>query len=226
MNKTAKLWLVFVLLLVFLAPSAARADVVADWNAIATQTALQTVIPPVRPGPSAILDLAMLHAAMHDAIQAFEGRFESYGAPIPNGSGSPVAAAARAAHDVLVARFPNQSKTLDTLLDNYLIGLGLLGNEGEVVGHQAAANILSLRAGDGSFGEWRPTLPAFASMASPWLGAVLPFTLVGRDGSCDQVACARPPSQNPPSGFPATGSPGCSRWMAVRPWHECRVDTA
>src|SRR5207253_2210247 len=34
--------------------------------------------------------------------------------------------------------------------------------------------------------------------------------VVGRDESCDQVACA-PPSQNPPSGFPATGSPGCSR---------------
>jgi hypothetical protein len=103
----------------------AHADVVADWNAIATQTALQTVIPPVRPGPTAILDLAMVHAAMHDAIQAFEGRFESYGAPIPNASGSPVAAAARAAHDVLVARFPNQSGTLDKLLDDYLNGLGL-----------------------------------------------------------------------------------------------------
>jgi hypothetical protein len=174
------------------ASSIAPADVVADWNAIATQTALQTVIPPVRPGPSAILDLAMVHAAMHDAIQAFEGRFESYGAPIPNASGSPVAAAARAAHDVLVARFPNQSGTLDTIFDDYLNGLGLMGNEGEVVGHQAAANILNLRAGDGSFpsnpedfrggpdpkpGDWRPTLPVFASMAAPWLGAVLPFTL-------------------------------------------------
>ncbi len=163
----------------------ARADVVADWNAIASQTAI-----PVRPGPSAILDLAMVHAAMHDAIQAFEGRFESYRAPIPNASGSPVAAAARAAHDVLVARFPSQSGTLDTLLDNYLNGLGLEGDAGLVIGQQAAANILNLRAGDGSFpsnpevfvggtgpGEWRPTLPALAPMATPWLGTVTPFTL-------------------------------------------------
>ena len=43
--------------------------------------------------------------------------------------------------------------------------------------------------------------------------------MVGRDGSCDCVACARPPSQNPPSRFPATGSPGCSRWRVVKPWH-------
>jgi len=33
----------------------------------------------------------------------------------------------------------------------------------------------------------------------------------------EQRSCARPPSQNPPSGFPATGSPGCTRGMAVRP---------
>ena len=123
----------------------ARADVVSDWNAIASQTAI-----PVRPGPSAILDLAMVHAAMHDAIQAFQGRFEPYGTPIPNASGSPVAAAARAAHDVLAARFPSQSATLDTLLDNYLTGLGLQGDGGLGVGQQAAANILNLRAGDGS----------------------------------------------------------------------------
>ena len=54
-----------------MASSIARADVVTDWNAIASQTAI-----PVRPGPSAILDMAIVHAAMHDAIQAFEGRFE------------------------------------------------------------------------------------------------------------------------------------------------------
>src|ERR1700740_916060 len=163
----------------------ARADVVSDWNAIAAQTAI-----PARPGPSAILDLTMVHAAMPDAIQAFQRRFEPYGTPIANASGSPVAAAARAAHDVLVARFPSQSATLDALLDNYLNGLGLQGDAGLIIGQQAAANILNLRAGDGSFpatpevftggtgpGEWRPTPPAFAAMATPWLGAVTPFTL-------------------------------------------------
>jgi hypothetical protein len=127
---------------------------------------------------------------MHDAIQAFEGHFESYSGPIPNVAGSPIAAAARAAHDVLVARFPTQSGTLDTFLNNYLNGLGLQGDEGLVIGQQAAANILNLRAGDGSFpsnpedfvggtgpGEWRPTPPAFAPMVTPWLGTVAPFTL-------------------------------------------------
>jgi len=161
------------------------ADVVTDWNLIATQLAV-----PARPGPSSMLDLAMVQVAMHDAIQAYEHRFESYGPTIPTASGSPVAAAATAAHDVLVARFPLSAATLDSLLDTYLSGLGLLGDDGMAVGHQAAANILNLRANDGSFpanpeiftggtgaGEWRPTLPAFAPMAAPWLGAVTPFTL-------------------------------------------------
>jgi hypothetical protein len=58
------------------------------------------------------------------------------------------------------------------------------------VGQLAAAAIIALRANDGSWpavpevfmggtgiGEWRPTPPAFAPMAVPWLGAVTPFTL-------------------------------------------------
>ena len=59
------------------------------------------------------------------------------------------------------------------------------------MGAKAAAGIIALRACDGSFpnpapppfiggtapGVWRPTLPAFAPMAAPWLGNVTPFTL-------------------------------------------------
>lgn len=165
--------------------SPAKADVVADWNATATQIAV-----PLRPGPSSILDLAMVHTAMHDAIQAFEGRFQPYNVALPNASGSPVAAAASAAHDVLAARFPSEAGNLNTLLNNYLGALDLLGNPGVAVGKQVALGILNLRTGDGSFppnpevfvggtqpGQWRPTLPAFAPMAAPWLGDVVPFTL-------------------------------------------------
>jgi len=66
-----------------------RADVVTDWNDYASQTALVLAVPP-RPGPSAILDFAMVHAAMHDAIQAYDRRFEPYAVSIPNATGSPL----------------------------------------------------------------------------------------------------------------------------------------
>jgi hypothetical protein len=179
----------------------ARADVVVDWNAIATQTAFAAA--PPRPGPTAILDLAMVSVAMHDAIQAFEGRYESYAGAIPNATGSPVAAAAVAAHDVLVARFPAQAANVDMLLNNYLSARGLLGNAGVAIGQQASAHIIAARANDGSFppnpeifvggtapGEWRPTLPAFAPMASPWLGQVTPFTLK----ESTQLSASPPPT--------------------------------
>lgn len=53
-----------------------------DWNAIAVQSVLSGV--PSRGGGSAFLDFAMVHLAIQDAIQAFEGRYQSYGAAIPN----------------------------------------------------------------------------------------------------------------------------------------------
>ncbi len=178
----------------------ARADVVTDWNAIAAQ-AIFSATPP-RGGGSSFLDFAMVHLAMHDAIQAFEGRYEPYGAAIPNAEGSAVAAAAAAAHGVLVNRFPSQAGSLDAALQNYLAALGLVGDAGQVVGEEAAAEIVALRTGDGSWpsnpeifsggtepGEWRPTPPAFAAMQVPWLGSVTPFALK----SADQLRPPPPP---------------------------------
>ena len=167
------------------------ADVIVDWN-VHTAQAIATAAG-ARPGPSGLLDYAMVHLAMHDAIQAFQKRFEPYCGAIANASGSPIAAAATAAHDVLAARFPEQAGTLLTTYNNYLNGLGLGGDPGVLAGQQAASCILSLRASDGSFpansenfvggtnpGEWRST--SFlqngdpAPMVAVWLGTVTPFS--------------------------------------------------
>ncbi len=80
---------------------------------------------PPRPGPVIFLDLAIVQAAVHDAVQAFEGRFEPYHVDIPNASGSPRRAAATAAHDVLVNILPSQVDTLDTTYRDYLATQGL-----------------------------------------------------------------------------------------------------
>jgi len=164
-----------------------RADAVVDWNIITGQT-----IPfATRPGGSPALDFAMVHAAIHDAVQAYDGRFEPYAVAVLGASGSPTAATAKAAHDVLVNRFPAQTASLDATYNAYLANHGLAEDDlGVVVGQLAAAAIIALRANDGSWpavpevfiggtgpGEWRPTPPAFAPMAVPWLGAVTPFTL-------------------------------------------------
>jgi hypothetical protein len=175
--------------------SIVRADAVTDWNAIAIQTIAGV---PTHPGATALLDSAMVQAAVYDAVEAITGRFRPYYVHIPGASGSPAAAVAKATHDVLVSRFPSLTASLDTTYHDYLTAHGLAESDpGVAVGQQAAAGIIALRANDGSFpvnpppfiggtdpGVWRPTPsflpgppPSFSPMLAPWLATVTPFTL-------------------------------------------------
>lgn len=182
-------WRNIVILAAILAiPTTVNADVVTDWNAIAVQATLTAN----RPGPSGVIDIAIVHAAIYDAVQAIEKRYQPYYVEIPGASGSSVAAAAKAAHDVLVSRFPAQAGSFDIAYQQYLLNHGLSeADPGVAVGAKAAAGIIALRACDGSFpnpgpppftggtasGVWRPTPPAHLAMAASWLGNVTPFAL-------------------------------------------------
>ena len=180
---------------------AVHADAVTDWHAIAVQ-ALATMAPP-RAVPLTILDIAIVQTAVDDAVQALDRRFKLYQASIPGATGSPAAAAAKAAHDVLVAIFPGQTDALDTTYHEYLATHQLAKDDpGVNVGQTAAAAVLARRANDGRLptpapapfvggpapGQWRPTPslqppppPSEAPMALPWLGAVPAFTLKSGD---------------------------------------------
>ena len=179
--------------------TSATADVVTDWN----EKTVAFVNAAGRPAPAWILDLAMVHLAMHDAIQAYQRRFETYGDPIAGAEGSAVAAAARAARDVLVARFPAQEKTLDEAYLVYLASKHLQQTDpGVVVGQQAALGIINQRHNDGAYptdpevftggndpGQWRPTQPTFQQpMMAPWMGSVTPFALRDVDGLLHEPA--------------------------------------
>jgi hypothetical protein len=188
----------------------ALADSVTDWNTTALQTVVAAV--PPRAAPVFFLDVATVQAAIHDAVQAYQGRFEPYADDIPGATGSIDAAIAKAAHDVLVNRFPAQSAALDLTYNNYLTGKGIDPNndDGVAIGAAAAAAVILKRSTDGSFpmpppvdngstepGQWRPTesfLPgppmSFSPMGVPWFATITPFTL----GS---------PSQYRPVGGPA-----------------------
>src|SRR5262245_50897776 len=158
-----------ILAVLFAAPASANADVVADWNAIAVQTI--STATPARPVTAVFLDLAMVNAAVYDAVQAIDKRFKPYHVEIHGASGSPEAATAKAAHDILVHLFPAQTMSLDDTYDQYLTDHGLAADDpGVAVGAAAAAGIIALRANDGRFppnqvpfiggtgpGEWRPT---------------------------------------------------------------------
>jgi hypothetical protein len=194
----------------------AHADAVSDWNVIAIQAINAAGRPP---GGSSFLDIATVHLAVHDAVAAIDGQFRPYYVNIPWASGSPAAAAAKAAHDVLVNRFPAQTDSLTITYNNYLATNGLIQNDrGVAVGQKAAAGIIAVRANDGSFpspepppftggtaaGEWQPTPPAFAPMATPWLAKVRPFAL-------------RSPAQ-----FRANPPPSLTSWLYTQAYNEVK----
>ncbi len=169
------------------------ADAVTEWNDTAN-----VAVAAGRPGPSGVLDLALVQAAVHDAVQALDRRFEPYFAEVPGAQGRKSAAVAAAAYGVLIAFYPGQAMTLNTAYLNFLANNGLEGNPGLLVGQKVATAYLPLRrvapavvpdfTGGLNAGEWRPTdsflgnppvpMP-FSPMAVPWVATTDPFTLTG-----------------------------------------------
>jgi hypothetical protein len=191
-----------------LAPVQARADAVSDWNAYALQRIGAEV--PAHPTPLVFIDMAMVQVAVYDAVQAIEKQYKPYYVQIPGASGSPAAATAKAARDMLISLLPNQSMTINNDYNLYLLSHGISDTDpGIAVGATAAAGIIALRANDGrnppgqlpfngglAPGQWRPTpsfLPgppaSFSPMLAPWIAKVTPFTLK----SGDQFRAAPPP---------------------------------
>jgi PAP2 superfamily len=170
----------------------ARADAVTDWNIAATTAAAAPFVGGIPQGRI----FAMTHAAIHDALNAIDRRYQPYAFDVqadPNAS--PEAAVAAAAHDVLVHEVPSvQQPMLDTAYADSLSGIpdGAAKDAGIAIGKAAAAAIIALRSSDGSQapmpytpgsgpGVWIPTPPDFLPAGVPGWGKVIPFGL--RSGS-------------------------------------------
>jgi hypothetical protein len=177
------------------AQSLAAADpaVITAWNAIA----VSTIAGPAPNGAGkanveAFLWFAFVQAAVYNAVNGITGEYELYdwNAKAPKGA-SPQAAAAAAAHGVLMEYFGSgdfaQSETIAANLDAALaaslgqIPDGVPKEQGIRYGEEAAEN-------DGRFapivfdvppaaGVWRPTPPAMAPFFAPWIGQVEPFVI-------------------------------------------------
>ena len=154
-----------------------RADAVTEWSALAVGCAN-------RAGPTVLLDLALVHAAMHDAIQAIEKRYKPYlAAPAADGTESRAAAAAGAARRVLSTVCPATSQAaLDTALLPYVTG----NDPGLAIGYAAGDTLLTKVRGTTTTltppsgtnpGEWRPTPPANAPMGFLYLASTEPFVM-------------------------------------------------
>jgi hypothetical protein len=196
-------------------PASPAQNAVANWHAI-TET---TVVATAKKSPSvAFVYFAYVDVAMYDAVNSIGGRFKPFAVEThaPRGA-SRDAAAATAAHDVLVHYFPTQASTLDADLAASMatIADGQAKTDGISVGKAVAAQWLALRTGDGleapvvfvwghGPGIWEPvpTYPAPPPNTppppvAPWQAKFKPFALL----SADQFLADVPP---PPSLTSAT----------------------
>jgi hypothetical protein len=179
-------------------------NTVAQWNKIAEDT----VVGSGAFQSEGLIYMAYTSAAVYDALVAIQGGFEPYGAEITAPAGASIdAAVAEAAYRTLVHYFPSQAGNLGALHTEALglIADGTAKNDGQAVGLAAAANIITLRNGDGRMtpigvtsafptlppgpGVWRLT-PPFAAPQVPWVGDVRRFVL----RSVDQFLPEPPPS--------------------------------
>lgn len=181
----------------------ASADVVTQWNSNAGKAAIASCISPGQDPLHESRLYAMMHIAVHDALNAISRRSRPYAFDVQAGAdASPDAAAAAAARDVLVAGigalpFPPEcvAAGLASVEADYAAALAAISDgpaktAGITLGQAAAAAILSLRTGDGSDtplvvtdfdqgtepGEYRFT-PGFDFVFAPGWGDVTPFVL-------------------------------------------------
>jgi hypothetical protein len=165
-------------------------DQVIQWNRILlgilrTPGAQPATVHPTR-------SMAIMHAAVYDAVNAIVKTHSDYLVHLraPRHA-SVAAAAATAAHDVLVQLYPSQTSMLDADRAASLASIpdGPAKDQGARVGATAAAQILSRRSSDGSAappipftpgtnpGDYQLTPPAFAQPVFTHWQFVTPFAL-------------------------------------------------
>jgi hypothetical protein len=162
--------------------------VIRDWNATAVAT---IAVDAGKANAEAFMWFGFVQAAMYNAVVGITREYELYDWDRRGPrSASPEAAAAAAAHDVLLYYFPASKGRLDTQLAASLGGVsdGPAKEQGIAYGEAAAAHFIALRANDGrnapitfdqapAPGVWRPTPPANAPFFDPWLSQVTPLTM-------------------------------------------------
>jgi hypothetical protein len=95
---------------------------------------------------------AMVHIAMHDALNAIEPTFTSYTFQGRDALADPITAASTAAYEILLHEIPQKKAMLDSGLAASLINIpaGDAKERGIVIGKQAAQALLALRNNDGA----------------------------------------------------------------------------
>ena len=119
--------------------------------------------------------MAILHAAIHDAVNGIERRYQPYTVALSSPGASLDAAVASAARDVMLALTPNQQPRIEQEYAAALADVpdGPAKDQGVLLGQQAARANLDRRADDGIVpGPWPPqqgpiTEPVYVPTGKP-----------------------------------------------------------
>jgi hypothetical protein len=174
-------------------------NVVLQWNRVLKETISTAGQHPATIFP--VRSFAMMHAAMFDAVNSIDGSYTPYLTDVPGSiNASPEAAAAQAAHDVLIGLYPSRSAIFAAELEVSLAGIPRnRAMQGVRVGRVVALRLLEARANDGwnappppyslptTPGNWQPAPGAAGFTHFP---SVVPFAIT----SAAQFAPAPPPA--------------------------------
>ncbi|MEG4508323.1 phosphatase PAP2 family protein [Microcoleus sp. F6_B4] len=162
---------------------------VIEWNGVMLNAVRTASSAP----PLASRNMAMVHAAIHDAVNSIGKKYSPYRVNIDAPAGtSAEAATAAAAHRVLVSVYPAQAATFNEAYASSLAKIteGKAKQDGIALGQQVADQIISSRSTDGITkvvqytpktdpGSWVPTPPALAAALAPQWAEVTPFAMTG-----------------------------------------------
>jgi hypothetical protein len=166
-------------------PAAARADIVTSWN----QTAIKTVLENPPAGLTPLRNLAIVHLAVHDAVNAAKPKYEPYLVkPQAHDIALPEAAALSAAFNSLATLYHSQRASLETIYRRDLARLpdNEATQNGVLLGQEVAEQLVRARANDGVDAKveyvpsadplaWRPTPPGYFPALQPQFAHVKPF---------------------------------------------------
>jgi hypothetical protein len=200
MNQNIQKWMIFSMLIAVITLSCSKSDtkinnagelsnarlksqfddvlsnqVILDWNLAALDA--EGGVTYGNPLVSSRTD-AMMHIAMHDALNAIIPLYEQYTYDNEVTGADPILAAAQAAHTVLVSIHPDAKSMLDNLLAIYLSATpnGTAKQLAIDVGTEAANAILTLRQNDGA--SQNPVGDIAVSSIPGVYNTVPPFTFV------------------------------------------------
>jgi len=158
------------------------ADVITDWS-----EKVQPIVAAYSLAAPAYRDMAMMHVAMFQCVNAIEPLYQPYKTKLQaSPTTSKEAAASVAAATVLSKLHPSDAAKLDAMLKEYLAQIpdGQAKSDGIALGLGVADGVLTLRAGDGAdaLDAYRPrTTPgryvATAPVVGPMWPKVTPFVI-------------------------------------------------